>query len=162
MTKQYLNLLKDEVGKYAGALRDVVLLAPSYAMLMFRMLNDPRLSRRHRLWVDAAIAYLVSADDVIPEEEFGGYGYLDDIFCCAYVATRIGEEVGWDVVEESWQGSGSAHEVSQSLVAREQELLGHTIGDDVLRFAGLVDRLEDEPEAPRSDAEDEAGFGAWS
>lgn len=162
MTKEYLRSLKEEVGKYAGALRDVVLLTPSYAMLMLRMLNDPRLSRRHRLWVDAAIAYLVSADDVIPEDEFGGYGYLDDLFCCAYVATRIGEEAGWDVVEESWRGAGSAHEMSHSLVAREQELLGHTVGDDVLRFAGLRDRSEDEPDAAWLAGGGGEGVGAWA
>jgi len=159
--KDYLTLLKDQVGKYAGALRDVVLLAPSYAMLMFRMLNDPRLSRRHRLWVDAAIAYLVSSDDVIPEEQFGGYGYLDDIFCCAYVVTRIGEEAGWDVVEESWRGHGSVYELSQKLVAREQELLGHTAGDDVLRFAGLSDRMEEDGAAEWPDVGPDA-YGAWA
>ena len=59
---------------------------------------------------------------------------------------RIGEEVGWDVVEEHWTGDRSALEVSRALLAREQELLGDR-GDDILRFAGLMD--------PRSDTESE-------
>ncbi len=141
MATDYLQMLKDQVARYAGALRDVVVLAPVYAMLMFHLLNDPRLNREQRLWVDAAIAYLVSPNDVIPEDEVGPYGYLDDIFCCAYVANRIGEELGWDVLEEGWTGERSAHEVSQRLLAREQELLGH-FGDDVLRFAGLDEGSE--------------------
>lgn len=138
----YLQLLREKVGKYAGTFRDIVLLAPVYAVLMFHLLNDPRLGREHRLWVDAALAYLVSPNDVIPEEEFGGYGYLDDIFCCAYVANRIAEELGWELIEEGWTGEDSAYEVSARLLAREQELLGHA-GDDVLRFAGLLERLEE-------------------
>lgn len=143
MTTEYLNLLRRQVRKYAGTLRDVVLFAPAYAVLMFHLLNDPRLGREHRLWVDAALAYLVSPNDVIPEDEFGGYGYLDDIFCCAYVAHRLAEELGWEVVEEGWTGDRSAHDVSRDLLSREQELLGHTAGDDVLRFAGLYDRLDE-------------------
>lgn len=139
----YLQILKEQVSRYAGTLRDVVLLAPAYALLMFHLLNDPRLTRQHRLLVDAALAYLVSPNDVIPEEEVGAYGYLDDIFCCAYVANRIAEELGWEIVEESWSGDGSVHEISERVLAREQELLGHA-GDDVLRFAGLLEGAEEE------------------
>lgn len=146
MDNEYLRILKEEVGRYMGALRDVVLLAPAYAVLMFHLLNDPRLTRQHRLLVDAAIAYLVSPNDVIPEEQVGPYGYLDDIFCCAYVANRIAGDLGWDVLEESWAGEGSAHEVSQALLGREQELLG-TTGEDVLRFAGLDDVLDEAGES---------------
>lgn len=146
MPSGYLQSVRDQVAKYAGTFRDVVVLAPVYGMLMFTLMKDPRLSQQQRLWVDAAIAYLVSPDDVIPEEEFGAYGYLDDVFCCAYVADRIGEELGWDVVEEHWTGDRSAHEVSRSLLAREQELLGVS-GDDILRFAGLLGRDSGDNEA---------------
>ncbi|WP_419163590.1 YkvA family protein [Candidatus Palauibacter sp.] len=142
MPSVYLQGLKEQVAKYAGTLCDVVILAPVYGMLMFTLMKDPRLSRQQRLWVDAAIAYLVSPDDVIPEDEVGPYGFLDDVFCCAYVAHRIGEELGWDVVEEHWTGERSALEVSNNLLARERELLGGA-GDDILEFAGLLDRRSD-------------------
>lgn len=149
MATEYLQVLKERVSRYAGTLRDVVLLAPVYGMLMFHLMKDPRLTQEQRLWVDAAIAYLVSPDDVIPEPEgeFGAYGYVDDIFCCAYVATRIAEQWGWDLVEEGWTGEKSARNVSESLIARERELLGD-VGDEVLRFAGLV---EPEPRTPELD-----------
>ncbi|MFQ5890135.1 MAG: YkvA family protein [Gemmatimonadota bacterium] len=147
MAADYMQALKEQVAGYAGTLREVVLLAPVYGMLMFHLLSDPRLSAHHRLWVDAAIAYLVSPNDVIPENEVGPYGYLDDIFCCAYVASRIADEIGWEVVEEGWTGRGSAHEVSQQVLAREQELLG-TAGDDVLRFAGLYESFAPQDSGP--------------
>ena len=138
MRSEYLQLLKKQVSKYVGTLSDVIILAPVYGMLMFTLMKDPRLSREQRLLVDAAIAYLVSPDDVIPENEIGSYGYLDDVFCCAYVAHQIGEELGWEVVEEHWTGDQSVLEVSRNLLVREQELLGDS-GDDILRFAGLLD-----------------------
>jgi len=137
MKADYLQSLKDQVAEYAGQWRELVILTPAYAMLMFHLLGDPRLSRHHRLWVDAAIAYLVSPNDVIPEEEVGPYGYLDDLFCCAFVANRIADELGWEVVQEGWTADGSVHEVSERVLAREHELLGYA-GDDVLRFAGLA------------------------
>ena len=138
VTPDYLQLLKEQVSKYAGTLRDVIILAPVYAVLMFHLQHDPRLAPQHRLWVEAAIGYLVSPHDVIPEDEVGPYGYLDDIFCCAYVADLIAEELGWEVVG-----------VSKNVLAREHELLGYA-GDDVLRFAGLEDLSEGaEPERTR-------------
>jgi uncharacterized membrane protein YkvA (DUF1232 family) len=138
MSAEYLRALREQVAGYAGTWKDVVVLAPSYARLMFHLLRNPRLASRHRLWVDAAIAYLVSPHDVIPEGEVGPYGYVDDIFCCAYVANRVAYDLGWDQIEEGWEGDGSARDISERILAREQELLGH-IGDDVLKFAGLYD-----------------------
>lgn len=155
----FIDALRDEVTKYAGTLRDVVMLAPDYASLMFHLLNDPRLSREQRLLVDAALAYLVSPNDVIPEEQVGAYGYLDDIFCCAYVATRIAEELGWEVVEAGWSGERSAHDVSERVLGREQELLGHA-GEDVLRFAGLAERMEADEEGQPSWGGDPRPLGA--
>ena len=147
----FIQALEDQVARYAGTQKDVVLLAPAYATLMLHLLNDPRVTRDQRLLVDAALAYLVSPDDVIPEEKVGAYGYLDDIFCCAYVAMRIAEDLGWDVLEEGWTGESSAHDVSERVLGREQELLG-TDGDDVLRFAGLLDRLEGDDDPAGRDA----------
>lgn len=138
MSAEYLRALARQVGGYAGIWKEVIALTPSYARLMFHLLRNPRLAPRHRLWVDAAIAYLVSADEVIPEAEVGPYGYIDDIFCCAYVAHRVASELGWEAVEEGWSGDGSAREASERVLAREQELLG-TSGDDVLKYAGLLD-----------------------
>lgn len=146
----YIESLKDQVSRYAGALREVVALAPAYARLMFDLLKDPRLGGEHRLLVDAAIAYLVSPQDVIPEEQVGAYGYLDDIFCCAFVTDRVGEELGWEVIEERWTGERPAHEVCDQVLAREQELLGHA-GDDILRFAGLLDSVREEDQAASDD-----------
>lgn len=137
----FIEALEKQVAEYRGTWREVVSLAPAYAALMLHLLKDPRMSREHRLLADAALAYLVSPNDVIPEDEVGAYGYLDDIFCCAFVATRIAEELSWEALEEGWTGTGSARESSEQLLGREQELLGMA-GDDVLRFAGLADRLE--------------------
>ena len=38
-----------------------------------------------RLEISAAIAYYVAPDDIIPEEIYGPYGYIDDIFISVYV-----------------------------------------------------------------------------
>ncbi len=138
MSAEYVKTLREQVAGYAGIWKEVIALAPSYARLMFNLLRNPRLAPRHRLWVDAAIAYLVSSDDVIPEGKLGPYGYVDDIFCCAYVAHRVARDLGWEALEEEWTGRGTAREESERVLAREQELLGWN-GDDVLKFAGLYE-----------------------
>jgi uncharacterized membrane protein YkvA (DUF1232 family) len=146
MSVDYLSALDEMVEGYHGRAREVVALAPAFARLLFSLLREPRLGRRERLQVDAAIAYLVATDDVIPEGEVGPYGYIDDIFCCAFVAHGIGTRLGWDLVEDAWGGPGSIRETSERILGREQELLG-CVGDDVLRYAGLSEPVE-APEAP--------------
>ncbi|MEE9207901.1 MAG: DUF1232 domain-containing protein [Gemmatimonadota bacterium] len=138
MSTDYLAGLKEQIGAYEGTWKDVVSLTPAFAELMFKMLADPRLKREHKLLVDAAIAYLVSPDDVIPEKDVGAYGYLDDLFCLAYVTNRIAVDRGWELIQESWPSTGSVHELVDRILAREHELLGHA-GDDVLRYAGLYE-----------------------
>ena len=74
VTTDYLQLLKDQVARYMGTLREVVILAPIYAVLMFHLQDDPRLEPQHRLWVEAAIGYIVSPHDVPVGQYYAGGG----------------------------------------------------------------------------------------
>ena len=60
MSSAYIQSLKDQVSRYAGTLRDVVLLAPVYGILMFHLMKDPRLAqhqREHFQDLEAAFAF---------------------------------------------------------------------------------------------------------
>ncbi len=100
--------------------------------------QDPRIQQRHRTMVNAAIAYFVAPDDAVPEDKYGPYGYIDDNLVSAYVFNRIARDVGWTVIEEAWGGEQAARLVSQDLLDRERELLGH-LGEEALLAAGVLD-----------------------
>jgi uncharacterized membrane protein YkvA (DUF1232 family) len=136
--RDFTQTVRENVAEYRGLFASAVKWAPIFAATLLALSQDPRLQQRHRNWVRAAIAYFVTADDVMSEAEHGAYGYLDDNLVSAYVLKRIAREVGWPVIEESWKGELAAREVTRETLERERELLGHH-GEEALLSAGVLE-----------------------
>ncbi len=149
--RDFTQVVKDNVSEYRGSFFNAVKWAPIFVATLMTLSKDPRLHPRHRSWVNAAIAYWVTPDDAMPEDEYGPYGYLDDNLVSAYVLERIAREIGWRVIEEAWDGELEAREVARETLERERELLGH-LGQEALQRAGLLEemsqRSENGEEAP--------------
>ena len=143
--KDFTQVVRENVSEYRGWF-DVVKWAPVFVATLMALTHDPRLNPRHRGWAQAALAYFVTPDDVVSEQRHGAYGYVDDVFVSAYVSDRIAREVGWQLIEEAWQGELPARVVARSVLDREQELLGDQ-GEEALRSAGLVLRRPEPEEA---------------
>ena len=141
--RDYTQVVKENVGEYRGWFSSAVRWAPIFAATLMALSQDPRIQQRHRTMVNAAIAYFVVPDDAVPAEKYGPYGYIDDNLVSAYVFNRIARDVGWTVIEEAWGGEQAARLVSQDLLDRERELLGH-LGEEALLAAGVLDD-RDEP-----------------
>ena len=139
--RDFTHVVKENVSEYRGLFANTVKWAPIFAATLMVLSQDPRLQPRHRSWVRAAIAYFVTPDDVMSEQEHGAYGYLDDNLVSAYVLERIAREIGWNVIEEAWSGELAAREVAEETLGREQELLGH-LGEEALERAGVLDAPE--------------------
>ncbi|UCF20817.1 MAG: DUF1232 domain-containing protein [Gemmatimonadota bacterium] len=150
--RDYAQVVRENVGDYRGWFSGMVKWAPIFVATLMALSHDPRLQHRHRTWVNAALAYFVSPDDAVPEEECGPYGYLDDNLVSAYVLERIARDVGWRVIEDVWDGETAARVVTRETLDREAELLGH-LGQEALQEAGLLDEhgrlLAEGGEAPR-------------
>lgn len=137
--RDFTQVVKENVTGYRGLFSSAIRWAPIFATTLLALSQDPRLQNRHRTMVNAAIAYFVTTDDAVPEDEFGPYGYIDDNLVSAYVFTRIARDVGWHVIEDAWLGEEPARQVAQEILDREVELLGH-LGEEALLVAGLLDR----------------------
>ena len=136
--RDFTQVVKENVGEYRGWFSSAVRWAPIFAATLMALSQDPRIQQRHRTMVNAAIAYFVVPDDAVPEDKYGPYGYIDDNLVSAYVFNRIARDVGWTVIEEAWGGEQAARLVSQDLLDRERELLGH-LGEEALLAAGVLD-----------------------
>lgn len=155
--RDFAQVVRDNVSEYRGWF-DIVKWAPIFATTLMVLSHDPRLQPRHRGWVQAALAYFVTPDDVVSEEKHGAYGYIDDIFVSAYVSDRIAREAGWRVIEEAWKGELPAEVVARSVLEREQELLGDQ-GEEALRSAGLLaGPPAGHPRGPNADEEVAGGL----
>jgi len=134
--KHFDQLLEEDIAAYEGRHDDLIYQAPALYRLLVSLLDDPRLPLRLRPLVIAAIAYFILPADVIPEEIEGPYGYVDDIFLCAFMADRIGKEIGsYDILADNWDGEAPLLPLIEDILAQEEVLIGGN-RDKILDYVG--------------------------
>ena len=89
-------------GKRSAA-RELVTLVPNLALLFKGLLRDPRVSRRSKILVGFAAAWMASPIDLIPEF-IPVAGPLDDVIVAALVLRHLLRSAGTEVVREHWRG----------------------------------------------------------
>jgi uncharacterized membrane protein YkvA (DUF1232 family) len=116
--------------------RDAVLLLPNLLKLLGRLMKDPRVPRRSKLVLGAAIAYVASPVDLIPEV-IPVAGVIDDIFLVAFSLNHLIKRAGSEVVTEHWDGpqdllsliSNVLDTVADLVPARIRRTLGRLAGE---------------------------------
>jgi uncharacterized membrane protein YkvA (DUF1232 family) len=83
--------------------RDAVLLLPNLVKLLGRLVKDPRVPRRAKIVLGAAVAYVISPVDLLPEF-IPVAGVIDDLFMVAFALNHLIKRAGEGVVEEHWDG----------------------------------------------------------
>jgi uncharacterized membrane protein YkvA (DUF1232 family) len=125
LVKRFDKLLEDDISGYKGKFSDLIREAPAFFRLMTRLLDDPLLPERLSQLVIAAMAYFIKPSDVIPEENLGPQGYVDDIFLCAFIAKRVMTEAGSeDILINNWDGNRSVIPLIEEILEGEKELIG--------------------------------------
>jgi uncharacterized membrane protein YkvA (DUF1232 family) len=136
--KDFDELLRQEIEVYEGRHDDLIYLAPDFYRLLTRLLDDPQLPLRLRPLIACAIAYFILPADVIPEELYGPYGYVDDIWLCAYVADVVRRDLGDEaILVENWEGEAPLLPLIAEVLAKEQDLIGDG-RERILRYTGCA------------------------
>ncbi len=131
------QLLERDIALYEGRHDDLIYQAPAFYRMLVGVLDDPRLPGRLRPLISATIAYFILPADVIPEEIEGPYGYVDDIYLCAFIADRIGREIGSDdIIADNWQGEAPLLPLIKDILQREFDLIGDN-RSKILEYTGL-------------------------
>jgi uncharacterized membrane protein YkvA (DUF1232 family) len=123
--KRFDKLLEDDISGYEGKFSDLIREAPAFFRLMTKLLDDPLLPEKLSQLVIAAMAYFIKPLDIIPEENLGPQGYVDDIFLCAFVAERVMVEAGSaDILINNWDGKRSVIPLIKEILKSEKKLIG--------------------------------------
>lgn len=88
---------------------------PNLVRLVSRLLRDPRVPRRRKLFAMAVLAYLVWPIDLIPDK-IPVLGQLDDLILLVLALHHLLEGTPDEVVREHWEGSQDALAVVADLV----------------------------------------------
>lgn len=112
-------------GGAVGVLGEYLLLIPDVAVLLWRLINDRRVSGKNKILLASALAYFVLPFDLIPEEVFGPLGYIDDLMLAVIALHKILGDTDPEVLREHWSGKEdllpslrNALNAAQSLVPR--------------------------------------------
>lgn len=109
-------------GRRAG-LRDLLLLLPDVAVLLGRLLRDPRVAASDKAVALLGLGYLLSPIDFMPAWLFGPLGALDDLLVLCAAASRVLNHVHPDVVRAHWPGTGDAlHKIREITGWSEREI----------------------------------------
>jgi uncharacterized membrane protein YkvA (DUF1232 family) len=122
--KSFDQLLEEDIAAYEGRHDDLIFQAPSFYRLLVSLLDDPLLPSSWRPLVLGAVAYFILPADVISEDLYGPYGYVDDIFLCAFVAERILAKLGETLIVENWDGEAPILPLIEDILSAEEELIG--------------------------------------
>lgn len=140
--KDFDQLLQQEIAVYEGRHDDLIYLAPDFYWLLTRLLDDPQLPPRLRPLIACAIAYFILPADIIPEELHGPYGYVDDIWLCAYVADVVRRDLGDEaILAENWEGEAPLMPLIAEVLDKEQDLIGDE-RQRILWYTGCETLLE--------------------
>lgn len=121
-----------QMRKLAG---DAVYLLPNLVKLLGRLVWDPRVPRRSKVVIGAALAYLVSPVDLIPEF-IPVVGFADDILLVSYAVNHLISVAGEEVVLEHWDGPRDMLELVRSVLEVTSDLVPPQLKRLIGRLSG--------------------------
>lgn len=136
--KDFYDTLVENLEGYEGEYAYFINCGPNLFNLLCDLLSQKEISRQMRLEISAAIAYYVAPDDIIPEEIYGPYGYIDDIFISVYVLRKVAKEFGYEFLQNLWKHDSDVKEVMDDCYDNSLSLLEDKV-HEVLSYVGLMD-----------------------
>lgn len=134
--KDFYDVLRDNLDSYRGEYERFVDYGPDLFKLLTEILNHKSVNSNIRLNVSAALAYYVAPFDIIPEQIYGPHGYIDDVFICAYVIKDVAGELGYDFLDEIWEGEEELEEVVDECYNESTRILKDKTSE-ILAYVGL-------------------------
>ncbi len=129
--------LREKVAGYSGPYAEHVLLVPDLLALVTRLMMDPRVDARHKAYLGAALAYVVSPIDIISERTVGPLGYVDDVAVIVAALNNLLNEVDPQIVLQHWSGSGDLLASIRKILVQADGLVGKGRLDKILEAIGI-------------------------
>ena len=97
-----------------GRLRSFIMFLPNMVLLLGRLLRDARVPAAEKALFAAAVVYVISPLDLIPDI-FPFIGQVDDLYVVALVLLRLVNRSDESVVREHWSGGGDILALADSI-----------------------------------------------
>ncbi len=114
MKEPKTKLKRREKSEMKGRMRSFLMFLPNMVMLMGRLLKDVRVPVAEKALFAAAIVYVISPIDLIPDM-FPFIGQVDDLYVVALVLLRLVNRTDESVVRQHWSGGGDIVALADSI-----------------------------------------------
>lgn len=108
------KLKRREKSELKGRLSSFLMFLPNMVMLLGRLLKDARVPMAEKALFAAAIVYVISPLDFIPDV-FPFIGQVDDLYVVALVILRLVNRTDESVVRQHWSGGGDIVSLADSI-----------------------------------------------
>jgi uncharacterized membrane protein YkvA (DUF1232 family) len=122
ITKADTKLKRSEKSELKGRMRTFLMFLPNMVMLLGRLLKDARVPTAEKALFLAAIVYVISPLDLIPDI-FPFIGQVDDLYVVALTLLRLVNRTDESVVRQHWSGGGDIVALTDSIANLAPKLL---------------------------------------
>jgi len=134
----YKDLLIENIKNYKGNYNKIIYYTPYLFSLLCELLNDEDVTKDMKHLINAALAYFVTPVDVIPEEIYGPYGYIDDIFLCSYVLEKLKNILTIRKIEQYWELEEDFDIVLKNCLEVSSKVIEEkNMKNDIFKYVGL-------------------------
>ena len=120
------KIARREKSEVRGRLRNFAMFLPNMAKLLAKLLRDARVPSAEKALFVAAIVYVISPFDLIPDI-FPFIGQIDDLYLVALVILRLLNRTDESVVREHWSGGGDIASLAASIADLAPKILPRRI-----------------------------------
>ena len=136
--KDFYCTLLENLENFDGEYASFIDCGPNLFKLLCDLLDED-IDKEDRIKINAAISYYVVPMDVIPEQIYGPYGYIDDIYITVYVLRNVAEKYGYDLLQEVWDFPNDVKEVMDDCYEKSFEVLEDDQIESILAYVGLTE-----------------------
>lgn len=132
--KDFYDTLLENLDNYNGEYESFINYGPNLFKLLCDLLNC-EIDSSLRLPICGAIAYYVTPDDVISEQTYGPYGYIDDIYLASYVLKQVADRHGYDFLQEN--ANFEVEPIVKECENKSLEILKDNEIESIIAYIGL-------------------------
>lgn len=132
--KDFYDTLLENLDNYNGEYESFINYGPNLFKLLCDLLNAD-IDVTLRLPICGAIAYYVTPDDVISEQIYGPYGYIDDIYLASYVLKMVAERHGYDFLQQN--SNFEVEPIVKECEIKSLEILNKDEVESIISYIGL-------------------------
>jgi len=117
----------DGKGSAVGKTGEYLMLAPDVFVLLWRLVNDSRVSAKNKVMLGSGLAYYLFPLDIIPEGLIGPLGYIDDLVFAVYLLNKMLTDTDAAILREHWSGGDDVLETIRKVLQAADNLVGSDI-----------------------------------